>query len=38
MIPDLSQWDEDLALLQATVKFADVAQIQCCCGSGVGLS
>ena len=32
-IPDLAQWVKDLVLLCYR---ADVAQIPCCCGCGVG--
>ena len=35
-IPGLAQWVKDLALPGAVVQVADVAQIPCCCGSGVG--
>ena len=35
-VPGLAQWVNDLALLLAVVWVADVAQIPCCCGSGVG--
>ena len=34
----LAQWVKDLALLQAVIQVADVSQIGCCCGWGVGLS
>ena len=36
LVPALAQWVNDLALLRAVVQFADVAQILCCCGSGLG--
>ena len=35
-IPGLAQWIKDPALLRAVVWVADVAQIPCCGGSGVG--
>ena len=35
-IPGLTQWVKDPALQGATVQVADVAQILCCYGSGVG--
>ena len=35
-IPGLTQWVKDPPLLQAVVQVADVAQISCCCGSGIG--
>ena len=34
-IPDLAQWIKELALPQAVVRVADVAQILRCCGHGV---
>ena len=36
LIPGLTQWVEDLTLLQAVAQVADSAQIWCCCGRGVG--
>ena len=33
-IPDLAQWVQDPALLQAVVQVTDASQIRCCCGSG----
>ena len=36
LIPGLTQWVEDPALLWAVVQFADAAQILSCCGCGVG--
>ena len=38
LIPDISQWVKDLALLQAVAQVAGATQIQCCCGCGGGLS
>ena len=38
MIPDLSQWVKDLVLPQRVAEATHVAQIQHCCGCGVGLS
>ena len=35
-IPGLTQWVKNLALPWAVVYVADVAQIPCCYGSGVG--
>ena len=35
-IPGLAQWVKDLALPRAEVWVADMAQILCCSGSGVG--
>ena len=35
-IPGLAQWVKDPVLLQAAAWIADMAQIQCCCGCGVG--
>ena len=35
-IPGLTQWVKDPVLPQAVAKIADVAQIKCCCGCGVG--
>ena len=35
-VPSLTQWVKDPALPWAMVWVADVAQIPCCCGSGVG--
>ena len=35
-IPGLTQWIKNLALPWAVVYVADVAQIPCCYGSGVG--
>ena len=37
-IPGFSQWDKDLALLQAVAELADVAEIWCCHSCGVGSS
>ena len=37
LIPGLSQWVKDPALLQAEAEVADAAQICCCCYCGVGL-
>ena len=37
LIPGLTQWVKDLALLQAAVWVADTAWIQYCCGCGTGL-
>ena len=37
-IPGLTEWVKDLALPQAVVQVADVAQIQCGCGCGTGHS
>ena len=34
--PGLAQWVKDPALPSAMVQVADVAQIWCCCGFGVG--
>ena len=34
LIPGLTQWVKDKALLQAAAEHTDVAQIQCCCGIG----
>ena len=36
LIPGLAQWVKDLALPQAGAQFADLAQILCSCGSGIG--
>ena len=36
-IPGLTQWVKDSALLQVVVYVADVAQMQCCLGCGLGL-
>ena len=36
LIPGFAQQVKDLVLLQAGAQIADVAQIQCCCGCGVG--
>ena len=35
-IPGLAHWVGDLVLSRAVVWVADVARIQCCCGSGAG--
>ena len=35
-IPGLIQWVKDPALPQAMVQVADAAQIQHCCGPGIG--
>ena len=35
-IPGLDHWVGDPALPWAVVQVADVAQIPCCCGCGVG--
>ena len=35
-ISGLAQWVKDLVLPRAVVQVADVAQILCCCGCGVG--
>ena len=35
-IPGLAQWLKDLIVPQATVLVADAAQIQGCCGYGIG--
>ena len=35
LIPGLSQWVKDQALLQALAYVTDMAQIWCCCGCGV---
>ena len=35
-IPGFTQWVKDPALLWAVVLVADVAQIQRCCGCGIG--
>ena len=35
-IPGLTQWVKDMAWLQAAAKVTDAAQIQHCCGCGVG--
>ena len=35
-IPSLAPWVKDLALLKALVQVADVAEIQCCRGCGIG--
>ena len=32
LIPGLTQWVKDPALLQAAVEVRDVARIRCCCG------
>ena len=37
LIPGTAQWVKDLALLQVAAQVTDAAQIQCCCGYGVGL-
>ena len=37
-IPGLAQWGEDPVLPQAVVWITDAAQIQCCCGCGIGHS
>ena len=36
LIPGLSQWTKDLALLWAVVQVTNLAWIPHCCGSGVG--
>ena len=36
LIPGLSQWVKHPALPGPVVLVADMAQIQCCCGCGVG--
>ena len=36
LIPGPIQWLEDMLLLWAPLWVADVAQILCCCGCGVG--
>jgi len=36
LIPGLTQWVKDLALLQVVAQEADVAWTQCCCGCGIG--
>ena len=36
LIPGVTQWVEDLALLRAGVYVLDAAQILCCCGQGIG--
>ena len=36
LIPGLTQWAKDPALLQAVAKVKVVAQIPCCCGCGTG--
>ena len=36
LIPGLSQWVKDLALLPAMVQVTEAALIQCCCGCDVG--
>lgn len=36
-IPGLTQWVENLALLQAALWAADTVCVRCCCGCGVGL-
>ena len=36
LIPALTQWVKDLALLQPAVQVTDVAQIPHCCGCGIG--
>ena len=36
LIPSLTQWVKDLVLMHELVQVADVAQIQCCCGCGIG--
>ena len=38
MIPGLTQWVKNPALLQAVAQVRDVACIRCCCGCGVGRS
>ena len=35
-IPGLTQWVKDLVLLKGMVWITDMAQIQCCCGYGIG--
>ena len=35
-IPGLGQWFKDSVLSQAVAKYADVAQIPCGCGYGIG--
>ena len=36
LIPALTQWDKDLALLRAVVLVADEGQPLSCCGCGAG--
>ena len=37
LIPGLAQWFKEPILSRAVAQFTDVAQIQHCCGCGVGL-
>ena len=36
LIPGLAQWVKDLVLLWSVVQVTDMAQVWCCCGSGIG--